>query len=563
MRQIEAAADKDGTSYATMMDRAGAATAFRAIQVLNTLEDPRVTVLAGKGNNGGDGLVAARYIAQNSDADVRVYLPEPREDALTKTAEEAGVLLANAEDDRDNRVLRHMVGSAHVLLDALYGIGARVPLDDAASRLLGRVRVALTEAPPSPEQGMLLQPTMAAAPYEWQKPYIIAVDCPSGLDCDTGEVDNATLEADETITYIAAKHGLFNYPGAAYVGELFVADLGIRPDQPELKNETHVLAESESIRAMLPQRPTDGHKGTFGRPFIVAGSTNYVGAAGLAALAAYRAGSGLVSVGTPMPVVAALASQMLEPTWVMLPHDMGVIGTAAVELIQQQYAKVDAMLIGPGLGQEETTGEMLGKLFEAAEAAAAPKKKRAIGFTAVAADADTSEDDDAAASMPPLVLDADALNLLAKVDNWWEMLPENTIITPHPGEMARLVGLEGTGEVQSQRLKLTTEKATAWNVIVLLKGAHTLVAAPDGRVAILPVKTSALAKAGTGDVLAGIIVSLLAQGAAPYDAAVAGAYIHGLAGLNAADFVGSDRSLLASDVIDVMGEVLGELTATR
>ncbi|MEM6284981.1 MAG: NAD(P)H-hydrate dehydratase, partial [Chloroflexota bacterium] len=215
-----------------------------------------------------------------------------------------------------------------------------------------------------------------------------------------------------------------------------------------------------------------------------------------------------------------------------------------------------AMLIGPGLGTEDTTGDMLLKLFEEIEPDGAPPA-RSIGFAGVQKIEQKKDDDEAEppASLPPLVIDADALNLLAKIENWWTYLPANTILTPHPGEMARLCNIE-RADVIANRVTLAQEKATEWDCIVLLKGAHTVIAAPDGKTAILPFKTSALATAGSGDVLAGIIISLLAQGAAPYEAAVAGGYLHGAASTLAVKSVGSARGVTAGDLIDGVGQLL-------
>ena len=197
---------------------------------------------------------------------------------------------------------------------------------------------------------------------------------------------------------------------------------------------------------------------------------------------------------------------------------------------------------------------MLSTLLERPEAVAASSRKRrqrVIGFHAGTATNDDNDDAPDTVQLPPLVIDADALNLLAKRGNWWDLLPENSIITPHPAEMGRLCQLD-TRAVQADRWQLARDKAAEWNVIVVLKGAHTVITAPDGRLMVLPFKSDALATAGTGDVLAGIIVGLLAQGSAPFDAAVAGGYLHGLAGEIAAERVGSSRSVIASNVLSAI-----------
>ncbi len=547
MRQIEAAADASGVSYADMMENAGQAVALRVIDILAQLPDPseaRVTLLIGPGNNGGDGLVAGRAISEQSGALVRFYLLTRRadDDPHMKAIQDRGLFIAHAEDDQRFRVLTNMVASAHVVVDALFGIGLQLPLRDNASKLLRAVRQALDEGDAIEGRPIRLA---APAPRRMVRPYVIAVDSPSGLDCDTGKLDKQALSADETVTFIAAKPGLFAFPGASAVGSLTVASAGVPGSTDGLKDAQRSVVDPDSARALLPARPADANKGTFGKVLILGGSANYVGAPGMAARAAYRSGAGLVAVGAPEPTIAALAGHLLETTWLLFPHDMGVLSADAAPYIREEAAKYNVMLIGPGWGREKTTRELLLKLLD--DETTRPMR-RVIGFSV-----ETDAGQPGAGSLPPLVIDADGLNLLSEIDEWWTHLPEGTTLTPHPGEMARLAGVE-TSDVQARRWEIAEEKAREWNVILVLKGAHTLIAAPDGRVAALPFKTSALAHAGTGDVLAGAIAGMLAQGLKPYDAAVAAGYLHGLAGEQAALKVGSERSVIAGDVIEALPE---------
>lgn len=546
MRKIEAAADASGISYAEMMENAGEAVALRVIDILAQLPDPaeaRVTLLIGPGNNGGDGLVAGRVIAEQSGALVRFYLlaRRPNDDPHMKAIEERGLFVAHAEDDQRFRVLTNMVASAHVVVDALFGIGLNLPLRDNAAKLLRAANQALDETDETGE-GRPIQLT-TPTPHPPTRPYVIAVDCPSGLDCDSGKLDKNMMSADETVTFIAAKPGLFTFPGAAAVGALTVASAGVPANTDGLKEALHSVVDPASVRALLPPRPADSNKGTFGKVLILGGSANYVGAPGMAARAAYRSGAGLVAVGAPEPAVAALAGHLLETVWLMFPHDMGVLSSDAAPYIREEAAKYNAMLIGPGWGREKTTRELLVKLLD--DETTRPMR-RIIGF-GVSAEDEKPEIE----ALPPLVIDADGLNLLSEVEEWWTHLPEGTILTPHPGEMARLAGTN-VQDVQSRRWEIAEDKAKAWNVVLVLKGAHTLIAAPDGRVTVLPFKTSALAHAGTGDVLAGATVGLLAQGLNPFDAALVASYVHGLAGERAALRVGSERSVLAGDVTEAL-----------
>jgi NAD(P)H-hydrate epimerase len=280
---------------------------------------------------------------------------------------------------------------------------------------------------------------------------------------------------------------------------------------------------------------------------IVAGSLNYTGAAYLAAAAAYRVGTGLVTVGAPQIIISTLAGMLPEATWILLPHDMGVLNEAAVKILRKEIEGYRALLLGPGFGREDVTAEFLRELLHPKEEI---KHSRAIGFVPLGAD-DAGSDKDTGSHLPSLVIDADGLNLLANMDDWPSLVPPNTILTPHPGEFARLARLD-IEDVNARRIALAQDKAAEWGCVVVLKGAFTVVAAPDGRAAVQPFATSALASAGTGDVLAGVITGLLAQGLDPYDAALTGAWLHGVAGVRAADKLGTTASVTAGIVLDML-----------
>jgi ADP-dependent NAD(P)H-hydrate dehydratase / NAD(P)H-hydrate epimerase len=540
-----------------MMQNAGRAVALRVINILAQQVDPRVTVLVGPGNNGGDGLVAGLIIAQESAAQVRFYLLKPRsdDDSHFKAARDAGLLIALAQDDRDSRVLRNMVASADVVVDALFGIGVKLPFRSDVAKVLRNVQQALHDnQQPVHAQVAVITPTIPDRVHR-RSPVVIAVDCPSGLDCDSGALDKQTLFADETVTFIAAKPGLFDFPGAAAVGQLHVSPIGVPAELPELDAEKGFVVDATSVREWLPARPANSNKGTFGKALIIAGSINYVGAAGLSAMAAYRVGAGLVTIGSAGPVVASLSARFLEPTWLLLPHDMGALSESAAPLIYDEANGYTALLLGPGWGKENTTRELLVKLFKSADGSKR-SESRSIGF--LPGSAPPAQEDVTEYKLPPLVIDADGLNLLSEIERWWTLLPERTVITPHPGEMARLAKVE-TSDVLADRWQIAAAKAAEWNVVLILKGAHTLIAEPDGRMAVLPFKNDALATAGTGDVLAGMITGLLAQGMKPFEAAVVGGYLHGLAGERAAAKQGNSRSVIAGDVLDAVADAITTL----
>jgi NAD(P)H-hydrate epimerase len=346
-------------------------------------------------------------------------------------------------------------------------------------------------------------------------PLVLAVDGPSGLDFDSGELDEAVLPADITVTFAYPKRGHFRFPGAASLGELVVADIGIDPAlAAEITLETLTHAEA---RCLLPARPANGHKGTFGKALIIAGSANFAGAARLAGSAAVRSGAGLVTLALPSSIHAAVVAGLVEATYVLLPHEMGVISEPAVDVLTDRIGEYDALLIGPGLGQERETAAFVETLL------AGKRERRSVGFVGPGEQASSPAD------LPSLVVDADGLNILSRLEGWPSLIPANSVLTPHPGEMARLTG-RPVAEIQADRVTAASEHAQTWGHVVILKGPYTIVAAPDGRVVLQPFANPGLATGGTGDVLAGMIAALLAQGLQPFEAAVLGSYVHALAG---------------------------------
>jgi hydroxyethylthiazole kinase-like uncharacterized protein yjeF len=559
MRAIERAADASGVTYADMMEHAGHAVVEAVADLLGPFsEGQQVVVLVGPGNNGGDGLVAARVLKRETQAEVSCYLLKPRgdDDANFVAAREAGVFIADAESDQRWRVLKNLVTDADIVVDGLLGTGARLPIEGDAAKLLQHAGAAIKErrSLAQAEDAHLIMPGEPAVRMPIMSK-VVAIDCPSGLDCDSGALDPAAIPADVTVTFGAAKLGQVRFPGAEAIGRLIVAGIGLPPDLDELAAVGPWLVSADEVRKLLPPRPRDGHKGTFGRLVAVTGSVNYTGAAGLAGLGAYRVGTGLVTMAVPQPIYPVLAARLPEATWLLLPHEMGVINSAALEVFYKEVGQADALLLGPGWGREEETGEFLRGLLRADHRA----KKGHLGFL----EPGTEEDGGTilpSVDLPPLVIDADGLNLLAEIEAWPALLPEGSILTPHPGEMARLTGLSREA-IQADRLSCAAEYAAKWKAVVVLKGAHTVVASPVGGVAVMPFASSALATAGTGDVLAGAIAGLRAQGLDPFEAGVAGAYLHGLAGQLAALRAGDEASVIAGDVADALGVALQRVRA--
>jgi NAD(P)H-hydrate epimerase len=296
---------------------------------------------------------------------------------------------------------------------------------------------------------------------------------------------------------------------------------------------------------VLPARPSDAHKGTFGTALIIAGSTNYTGAVLLAAEAAYRIGTGLVTCAIPEPLHSPLAGQLPEATWLILPHDAGVIAPGAADIILKHTDKANAILIGPGFGLENCTAQFMEKLLSV--------KSSQIGFLQGRKNVPASE-----TILPPTVLDADGLKILAKLPDWPTLIPPQSVLTPHPGEMSVLTGLSKEA-IQADRLAIARHYSQEWGHVIILKGAFSIIAAPTGDAAVIPVASPALARAGTGDVLSGLVVGLRAQGVSAFQAAVASAYIHAQAGLKAAKRLGHTAAVLAGDIVSEIPAVLVEL----
>ncbi len=533
MVAAEKAADAAGHSYTRMMETAGQRLA-EAIMQRHDVAERQVLVLVGPGNNGGDGLVAGRYLAE-AGATVAFYLLKPRDsqqDENMARVEELGLELLQADFDQRYRVLRHRLRITDFLIDALLGTGASRPITGQLAALLEQVGAGLAElkaaAETKPALISLSAPPVAddKPPDRRSRPVVVAVDCPSGMNCDTGELDPRTPRADLTVTFAGPKRGHFKLPGATACGELVVADIDIDPQLPAVAGVALEVATAETVRALLPSRPPDGHKGTFGTALIAAGSVRYWGAPALAARGAFRSGAGLVTLAVPQRLRPALAGQFPEATYPAVT-DTDALGVATANLILSNLKSYGALLVGPGLGE---AGSFLTALLDGL-------RQPAEGLTA-----------------PPLVLDADGLNLLAALPEWPGRLPPNTILTPHPGEMARLVGRSLSALRDEDRVELARDCAEQWGQVVVLKGAYTVIAAPDGRATLLPFANPLLAVGGSGDVLAGIIVGLLAQGVAPYPAAVLGGYLHGAAGQLARDYWG-DAGLLASELADWVSHV--------
>jgi hydroxyethylthiazole kinase-like uncharacterized protein yjeF len=517
MLQLEGNCIKSGITMEMLMENAGQAVAEEAMRILEDIRQQQILILIGPGNNGGDGLVAARCL---HDAGAKVFLyffgSRPGRDPNLKPIRDRRIKRIEAEKDINLEELTKLLASVDTVIDALFGTGTTRPFSGLLLMILDRVRRAKIKRP---------------------NIKIIALDLPSGLNADTGEADPGCLYVDNTITLAFPKPGLFKFPGAERVGEISVVDIGL-PGFVEEKASPEYLAD-EWAKSVLPERSPQANKGSFGKVMVLAGSMNYIGAPYLACNGALRVGAGLVTLAATGRLQAILATKLTEVTYLPLPESRpGVIALEAIRLLFRQFEQYNVLLVGCGMGQNESVVRFIRSLLLSHPKAKTAKPK-----------------------LPFLVIDADGLNALAKVPNWWNLLPEDAILTPHPGEMARLTGMT-VDEVQLDRLELARKMSAEWHKTVVLKGAHTVIAAPDGRSQISHVANAGLASAGTGDVLAGAIAGLVAQGLNLFDAAAAGVYIHGMAGEVVKDRLG-DAGMIASDLLPELPLVIKRLKAMR
>jgi hydroxyethylthiazole kinase-like uncharacterized protein yjeF len=489
---------------ATLMERAGSGVAEAMERAAGSLAGKTVAILCGKGNNGGDGFVVARLLRKRRAKVSVLLLAQPGD--LSGDAEImyrrflslAGTKAVSTPSSTDT--IRAALAHSDLIVDALLGTG-------------------LSASVSAPYRAAIEAINDAGRP-------VIAVDLPSGIQADTGAVMGAAVRADMTVTFGLPKLGLYTGAGLDHAGRIEVVDIGIPPDFVEAVASPVVLITGDIVRRLLPDRRVSSHKGTYGHAGIVAGSVGKTGAAAMAAMAALRIGAGLVTVATPASVNDTLEAKLLEAMTVPMPETKArTLARAGLEEILSFINARTAAAIGPGLTTHPETVELIHALL--------PRLEK------------------------PSVLDADALNALAGRTALLDACKIPPILTPHPGEMARLVEGASTRSINEDRIGSALAFAQARNVMLVLKGARTVVAHPDGRAAVCPTGNPGMATAGTGDVLTGMIVGLLAQGLNPWDAACAGTYLHGLAGDLAAAGRGT-AGLIAGDVIEQIPSALTE-----
>jgi NAD(P)H-hydrate epimerase len=511
MRQLDNEASKGyGIPAIVLMENAGIGTVQAIMESFGVLDGRTIMIVAGQGNNGGDGLVIARQILQRGGLPFVFLLAD-----LTKVkgaaavnlaiVKKLGIPIATITGDQGLQSLQNFLPECDLIIDALFGIGLKRAVKNHYAKAIELIN-------------------QSSVP-------VVSVDIASGLDSDTGAARGICINADLTVTYGLAKPGHFTGLGPAVTGALVVVDISIPPaviNEADLRLE---VLDNRTVVCLIPERPPASHKGTYGHLLVLAGSRGKTGAALLCARGALRSGAGLVTLGAPADLIRIFETALPEAMTLPLPGSTsGYAAPPDYEELSKALANKQALVIGPGLGQNEATGRLVARLYRQQKL--------------------------------PMVVDADALNLLARDPAQLKNPPGPRILTPHPGEMARLTG-KSTQAIQADRLQTALDFAAEYNVFVVLKGHNTIIAGPDGRAAINATGNPALAAGGSGDVLAGFIGSLLAQGQSPWGAARLGVYAHGLA----ADRLTKDNNiqagLLASELADELPATISELLTTK
>lgn len=500
MRAVDhAASEKGGVPSVVLMENAAIAC-VKELQKDFDLTKKSVAVFCGKGNNGGDGFAIARHL-YNLGAEICVYLVCSNGfsgDALTNF-EIIKKMNVNIETVTDTENLRYIIKSYDIIVDAIFGTG----IHGAVRGIAYDVIEAINE----------------------NAEYVLSVDIPSGIDADSGEICGVCIKADKTVTFAAYKIGMLMFPAADCVGNVVVADISIPEYILEGENLTVTVTDDKFVRENFPKRTNNSQKGDYGKVLVIAGSKGMTGAAYLAAQTAVAAGSGLVFLAVPECVNGILEAKTTEAMTIPLDSEDGHLSVYAVDSILRRIDGADAVLIGPGLGRSEDIREILAAVLEY--------------------------------SKVPVVIDADGINAAAAD---MEMLSKSScglVFTPHAVEMSRLTGLE-KDYIEENRLLASREFSEEYGAAVILKGHRTVVTAPDGAQYINTTGNSGLATGGSGDVLAGLTVSLIARGIDETKAAAMAVYIHGRAGDIAAAELGED-SVTASAVMNAIPHALCQI----
>jgi NAD(P)H-hydrate epimerase len=487
----------------TLMENAGRGIAECIVEDLLSLSPgAKVTVICGRGNNGGDGYVVARCLHEDG-IPVEIFYQGPYEkfsDDARLNFDRARKLSIPMTEVTDHSVLPDTLDS-EIIVDAIFGTGFSGSPRGITAEMIEYINT--------------------------QPQEVIAVDLPSGLNADNGQAEGSVVEADYTYTLALPKFGLFVSPGRELAGVISVVPIGIPDSVIEGFNLAEELMTEEMVVDRMPVRAPDGHKGTFGKVLVLAGSLGLTGAVVLAAQSALRTGSGLVKLASPRSVIPILASCVVEATSHPLPEvaKKGVLALRALGEVRALTREHNAVIVGPGIGRHHETWELVRRFLTTLE--------------------------------KPVIVDADGLNALEGHTAILKQIPAEVVLTPHPGEFARLSGGSVSNDIH-ERIDSARQFAREHDVVLVLKGSPTVIADPEGIVYVNQTGNHGMATGGTGDVLSGMIGSLLGQGLDAVDAAICGVYMHGMAGDLAADDL-TPRAMIAGDLIAYLGDVFEEL----
>lgn len=507
MKNIDRTAiDEIGIPGIVLMENAALKVVEEIKGTLGEIGYKSIVIFCGKGNNGGDGFAIARHL-RNMGANVLVILladeNEIKGDALInfKIIRQLSIKIAQVYNRTALEEIAASLYMCDLVVDAIFGTGIKGKITGIADDIIQLIN--------------------------FSGRYVISVDIPSGINGDDGRICGICVNADKTVTFVLPKIGLLNFPAADYVGELVIADISIPHSIIQAQNININTIGREDIKALLPLRKNDSNKGDYGKIVVVAGSTGMTGAAALAATAALRSGSGLVTVGIPKSLNMLMEVKLTEAMSLPLEDDgKGVLSQSCTSQILEKMCKTDVLVFGPGLTNEPSVSDILADILKKADI--------------------------------PIIIDADGINALAKNINILKECNCPVVITPHPGEMSRLTGLD-IRHIQSDRIEVAQKFAQEWQVTVVLKGARTIIACPTGETFINTTGNPGMATGGTGDVLSGLIASLIGQGLDINRAAMMGVYIHGFA----ADLeVGQkgQHGLIATDIVEALPMAFYELS---
>ncbi len=524
IKDYEVQANALGFSFDEMMRVAGNGLAHEVNRRFNNLSSKKITGLIGGGKNGADTLIALTSLSSLGWEICAIKVASAGvPEWVSEEYKKSGCPII---DFQEAIVVTECLKNAGIILDGILGTGFVPPMRRELAEKMEMLKNLCN--------GKL----------------IVAVDCPSGIDCKTGAVEKSTLFATLTVCMEAVKTGLLKFPALNFIGEICTVDVGILKKLKHGYQSDDVVIDPELVASKLPVRKNEDHKGSYGSVLVCGGSVNYPGAPVFSARAAYQAGTGLVKTAVPERIYDLCASQCLESTWLILDDERGVISESAIRVMLKEMTKVKCLVIGPGLGTEDTTFRFFKGILLPAQGT---KKTPGVGFIP-----NNRDDKTTLESYPPMVVDADGLRLLARIPEWEKKVKYKLVLTPHPGEMSALTDLP-IADLQEDRFELCRRFAAEWQQVVVLKGALTVIANPEGRLAVCPVASSALAKAGSGDVLTGLIAGLIAQGMSLFDAALVGVWVHANAGLLAAAEIKNERSVGINQIINHIPDVIARM----